>query len=179
MISKTWQGYYISKRRKGTEFKLYVKSIYKGKITWTTDYTYAKHYTEKTAMRLDAEIDEGIRNGEFDNDILADSEVQEVPEVVEESKTMDRQTINAKFKELAQWKMMEAEAKANRDAIEAELKAYMAEAELTEIIGDEHKATWKEETRNSFDSKAFQEAGYTELYNKFRKPSTVRKFIFA
>ena len=78
MISKTWQGYEISKRRRGTEFKLYVKSIYKGKITWTTDYTYAKHYTEKTAKRLDAEIDEGIRNGEFDNDILADSEVQEV-----------------------------------------------------------------------------------------------------
>ena len=86
MISKTWQGYEISKRRKGTEFKLYVKSIYKGKITWTTDYTHAKHYTEKTAKRLDAEIDEGIRNGEFDNDILADSEVQEVPEVVEEQK---------------------------------------------------------------------------------------------
>ena len=86
MISKTWQGYEISKRRKGTEFKLYVKSIYKGKITWTTDYTYAKHYTEKTAKRLDAEIDEGIRNGEFDNDILADSEVQEIPEVVEEQK---------------------------------------------------------------------------------------------
>ena len=83
MISKTWQGYEISRRRKGTEFKLYVKSIYKGKITWTTDYTHAKHYTEKTAKRLDAEIDEGIRNGEFDNDILADSEVQELPEVEE------------------------------------------------------------------------------------------------
>lgn len=83
MIHKTWQGYEISKRRKGTEFKLYVKSIYKGKITWTTDYTHAKHYTEKTAKRLDAEIDEGIRNGEFDNDILADSDIQEVPEVEE------------------------------------------------------------------------------------------------
>ena len=83
MISKTWQGYAISKNRKGTRFPVYVKSIYKGKITWTTDYTYAKWYTEKTAKRLDAEIDEGIRNGEFDNDIIADSEVQEVPEVVE------------------------------------------------------------------------------------------------
>ena len=87
MIRQTWQGYEISKRRKGTEFKLYVKSIYKGKVTWTTDYTYAKHYAKKTAERLDAEIDEGIRNGEFDSDILADSEVQEVPEVVEEQKS--------------------------------------------------------------------------------------------
>ena len=92
MISKTWQGYYISKRRKGTEFKLYVKSIYKGEITWTTDYTYAKHYTEKTAKRLDAEIDEGIRNGEFDNDILADNEVPEVvEEVAEEQKSEARE----------------------------------------------------------------------------------------
>ena len=83
MIHKTWQGYMISKNRKGTRFPVYVKSIYKGKITWTTDYTYAKWYTEKTAKRLDAEIDEGIRNGEFDNDILADSDIQEVPEVEE------------------------------------------------------------------------------------------------
>ena len=92
---------------------------------------------------------------------------------------MDRQTINAKFKELAEWKMIEAEAKANRDAIETELKAYMTEADLCEIIGDEHKATWKEETRNNFDSKAFQAAGYADLYNKFKKPSTTRRFIFA
>lgn len=92
MITKTWQGYTISKRRRGTEFKLYVKSIYRGKITWTTDYTYAKWYTEKTAKRLDAEIDEGIRNGEFDNDILADSEVQEAPEVVEEQKPEEVET---------------------------------------------------------------------------------------
>ena len=86
MITKTWQGYTISKNRKGTRFPIYVKSIYRGVITWTTDYTYAKRYTEKTSKRLDAEIDEGIRNGEFDSDILADSEVQEVPEVVEEQK---------------------------------------------------------------------------------------------
>lgn len=86
MITKTWQGYYISKKRPGTEFKLYVKSIYKGKITWTTDYTYAKHYTEKTAKRIDAEIDEDIRNGKFaDKDILADDMVHEEPEVEETS----------------------------------------------------------------------------------------------
>lgn len=94
MISKTFQGYAISKRIRGSEFSLYVKSIYRGKITWTTDYLYAKHYTEKTAKRLDAEIDEGIRNGEFDNNILADSEVQEVPEtkeVVEKQKPEARE----------------------------------------------------------------------------------------
>lgn len=92
---------------------------------------------------------------------------------------MNRVEINAKFKELAEWKMIEAEAKANREAIEAELKAYMTEAELTELIGDEHKATYKEEIRNTFDSKAFKAAGHADLYEAFRKPSATRKFIFA
>ena len=84
MINKTWQGYTVSKRCKSEPFPVYIKSIYKGEITWTVDYTYAKHYTEETAKRLDAEIEEGIRNGELGNDILADSEVQEASEVVEE-----------------------------------------------------------------------------------------------
>lgn len=73
MISKTWRGYEISKRVRGHKFPVYVKSIYKGEITWTTDYTYAKHYTEKTAKRIDATIDRDIRDGKFtDKDILAD-----------------------------------------------------------------------------------------------------------
>lgn len=92
MISKTWQGYTVSKRCKSEPFPVYVKSIYKGEITWTVDYTHAKHYTEKTAKRLDTEIDEGIRNGEFDIDIIADSEVQEIPEVVEEQKPEEVET---------------------------------------------------------------------------------------
>ena len=93
MISKTWQGYYISKRVKNSEFHHYVKSIYKGEITWTTDYTYAKHYSEKTAKRLDAEIEESLLNGTCNNEfIIADSEVQEAPEVVEEQKPEEIET---------------------------------------------------------------------------------------
>ena len=92
---------------------------------------------------------------------------------------MDRKEINAKFKELAEWKMLESEAKANKEAIEAELKAYMTEAELTVLIGDEHKATYKEETRSTFDSKAFKAAGHADLYEAFRKPSTTKEFTFA
>ena len=73
MIKRTWQGYEISKRRKGTRFPVYVRSIYKGEIKWTVDYTHAKHYSEKTAKRLDAEIDQAIRDGKVANkDILAD-----------------------------------------------------------------------------------------------------------
>ena len=73
MINKTWQGYEISKQRKGSRFPVYVKSIYRGKITWTTDHLYARHYTETAAKRIDKEIDEDIRAGVFqDHDILPD-----------------------------------------------------------------------------------------------------------
>lgn len=75
MISKTFRGYEISKRRKGTRFPVYVQSIYKGEIKWTTDYTYAKHYSEKTAKRIDAEIDKAINSGKLaDQGIIADAQ---------------------------------------------------------------------------------------------------------
>ena len=74
MINKTWQGYTISKRVQNSNFPVYIKSIYRDEITWTTDYLYAKHYTEKAAKRIDARIDENILNGTFtDKDIIADA----------------------------------------------------------------------------------------------------------
>ena len=92
---------------------------------------------------------------------------------------MDRQTINAKFKELAQYKLMEAEAKAAKEAIEAEIKAYMETENIESLIGDEHKATYKEVISNRFDSKAFKAAGHEDLYKAFTKPSASMRFIFA
>lgn len=87
MITKTWQGYTISKRVKGSEFSVYVKSIYRGKITWTTDYLYAKHYTETAAKRIDREIEEDILNGTLtDVNIIADSEIiTEAPQPEEDA----------------------------------------------------------------------------------------------
>lgn len=86
MISKTWQGYEISKSVRGSRFPVYVKSIYKGKVKWTTDYTHAKHYTEATAKKLDKQIDEDIRAGKLAHmDILSDGEAQPEVEPVKES----------------------------------------------------------------------------------------------
>lgn len=75
MITRTWKGYTISKKYKNHKFPVYVMSIYKGKINWTTDYAHAKHYTEKTAKRINAEIDRGIREGKFvGEDFVEDKE---------------------------------------------------------------------------------------------------------
>lgn len=183
MISKTWQGYCISKNRKGSRWKLYVKSIYKGKITWTTDYTYAKWYTEKTAKRLDAEIDEGIRNGKFDNGILADSEVIEEPEVIEEvveEKERNRTMMdyNKAFAELASNRRMLEELKAIVAEQEEAIKAQMVADGKDAVIGTEHKATYKEVVSNRFDSKAFQ-ADHKDMYEAYKKPSSSMRFTFA
>lgn len=92
---------------------------------------------------------------------------------------MDRNTINAKFKELAQYRMMEAEAKALKEALEAEIKSMMTEEGIEELIGDEHKATYKEVISNRFDSTAFKKAGHEDLYKEFTKPSASMRFNFA
>lgn len=91
---------------------------------------------------------------------------------------MDKMTINAKFKELAELKMMYKEIEDEMDSIKDELKDYMKENGLEEVIGDEHKATWKEVVSSKFDSTAFK-AEYLDLYEAFKKPSTTRRFDFA
>ncbi len=92
---------------------------------------------------------------------------------------MDKNTINAKFKELAQYRMMEAEAKALKEELENELKELMQTEGIEELIGDEHKATYKEVVSNRFDSKAFKAAGHEDLYKEFTKPSSSMRFNFA
>lgn len=86
--------------------------------------------------------------------------------------------INEKFRTIAQYKRMEEEAKAEREKVEAEVKAYMKEAGTDTLIGDEHKATYKEVISSRFDSKAFGK-DHADLYEAYKKPSTSMRFTFA
>lgn len=86
--------------------------------------------------------------------------------------------INAKFKAIAQFRLMEAEAKAEREALEAEIKAYMAENGTDTLIGDEHKATYKEVVSSRFDSTAFKK-DHADMYTAYQKASTSMRFTFA
>lgn len=86
--------------------------------------------------------------------------------------------INEKFRTIAQYKRMEEEAKAEREKVEAEVKAYMKEAGTDTLIGDEHKATYKEVVSSRFDSKAFGK-DHADLYEAYKKPSTSMRFTFA
>lgn len=86
--------------------------------------------------------------------------------------------INAKFKAIAQYRRMEEEAKAERELIEAEIKAYMTESGIAELIGDEHKATYKEVISNRFDSTAFKK-DHADMYESYKKKSSSMRFTFA
>lgn len=86
--------------------------------------------------------------------------------------------INEKFRELAQYKLMLEETKKEVETIEAEIKAYMEETGNDTLIGDEHKATYKEVISNRFDSKAFK-ADHADMYTAYQKPSTSMRFTFA
>lgn len=92
---------------------------------------------------------------------------------------MTRAEINEIMKTIAEYTRMVEEAQKVVDENKDILKAYMTEAELTELIGDEHKATYKEVVSNRFDSKAFKSAGHEDLYNAFTKPSSSMRFTFA
>lgn len=92
---------------------------------------------------------------------------------------MDRNEINEVMKTIAEYARIAEEAQKIVDENKEVLKAYMAEAELTELIGDEHKATYKEVISNRFDSAAFKKAGHEDLYKAFTKPSASMRFTFA
>lgn len=86
--------------------------------------------------------------------------------------------INATLKSIAQYRLMEEEAKRERETLEAEVKEYMTANALTELIGDEHRATYKEIISNRFDSKAFK-ADHADMYTAYQKSSTSMRFTFA
>lgn len=90
--------------------------------------------------------------------------------------TMD---INAIFAEMAQYKAIMKQAEAEYNKYEAVVKARMTESGESEILGNEHHATYKEVVSNRFDSKAFKADGYEDLYKAYQKPSASMRFTFA
>lgn len=85
---------------------------------------------------------------------------------------------NKMFSDLASLKMMKKELDAEIEAKENEIKSLMDKACVTELIGTEHKATYKEVVSSRFDSKAFGK-DHADLYEAYKKPSTSMRFTFA
>ena len=86
--------------------------------------------------------------------------------------------LNEVMKTIAEYSRIAEEAQKVVDENKEVLKAYMTEAELTELIGDEHKATYKEVVSNRFDSTAFKK-DHADMYEAYKKESSSMRFTFA
>ena len=85
---------------------------------------------------------------------------------------------NEMFANLASMKMMRAELDKEIEEQEDAIKALMEKTCVNELIGTEHKATYREVTSSRFDSKAFK-ADHADMYEAYKKSSTSMRFTFA
>ena len=85
---------------------------------------------------------------------------------------------NAIFKEMAQYKLMIAEAERELKIREEQIKELMTSTGVDTLIGDEHKATYKEVVSSRFDSTAFKK-DHADMYESYKKASTSMRFTFA
>ena len=84
--------------------------------------------------------------------------------------------IEMKVKELRQLQALIDEAEAEADAIRDTIKGYMGDAE--ELRAGEYRITWKPVSSSRFDTKAFK-ADHADLYGKYTKTTTTRRFCVA
>lgn len=85
---------------------------------------------------------------------------------------------NKMFADLASLKMMKKELDAEIEEKENEIKELMDKTSVTELIGTEHKATYKEVVSNRFDSSAFKR-DHADVYEAYKKSSSSMRFTFA
>ena len=86
--------------------------------------------------------------------------------------------INATIKELAQYTEMAEELKAQIDSLEDEIKEYMKDNELDEIVGENgEKATWRDVISNRYDSTSFKK-DFLDVYKEYTKRTIYKRFTF-
>lgn len=87
--------------------------------------------------------------------------------------------INEVMKELAQYTDMMDELKVQIESLQDEVKAYMTEQGIDEVIGENgEKATWRGVISNRFDSTAFKK-DFLDIYKEYTKKTEYKRFTFA
>ena len=87
--------------------------------------------------------------------------------------------INAIMKELADYSAMKEELTAQIEALQDQVKTYMTENGIDEVIGENgEKATWRSVVSNRFDSASFRKSEWGQLYNEFCKRTEYLRFTF-
>ena len=91
---------------------------------------------------------------------------------------MSMNELESKVNELRELRRMADELAGEIAATEDTLKAYMTANGTDELHGPSFKITWHEVTSSRLDSKALKAAA-PELWQRFSKPTTSRRFIVA
>ena len=87
--------------------------------------------------------------------------------------------INEVMAELKNYMDMKDELQAEIEALQDQVKSYMTEAGVDEVIGENgEKATWRNVVSNRFDSTAFKKSEWGELYKEFCKRTEYLRFTF-
>ena len=98
-------------------------------------------------------------------------------EVIRMKKTIEE--INATMKELAEYTAMKEELTAQIEALQDQVKAYMTETGVDEVIGENgEKATFRSVISNRFDSTAFKK-DFLDIYKEYTKRTEYKRFTFA
>lgn len=87
--------------------------------------------------------------------------------------------IHQTMKSLAEYTRLQDELTAQIDSLKDEIKEYMTDKNLTELLGENgEKVYWKKTLQSRFDSTSFKKSEWGELYQMYCKPSEVRPFKF-
>lgn len=81
--------------------------------------------------------------------------------------------------ELRNFMDMKDELQAEIEALQDQVKSYMADNNVDEVIGENgEKATWRSVVSNRFDTASFRKSEWGELYKDFVKRSEYMRFTF-
>ncbi len=88
-----------------------------------------------------------------------------------------KKNINETMKELAELTAMMDELKIEIESLQDDVKAYMTENKVDEVLTDSGKATWREVISNRFDSTAFKK-DFLDIYKEYTKRTAYKRFTF-
>lgn len=89
---------------------------------------------------------------------------------------MSRNELIAKIEALNEWERLIAEAQAEAEAIKDSIKAEMLEQQTEELEAGAYIIRWTSVLTNRFDSTAFKREYGGELYKRFTKQISSRRF---
>jgi len=89
-----------------------------------------------------------------------------------------KKDINITMKELADMTSLLEETKLIIEALQDEVKEYMTENNLDEVLtNDGEKATWREVISSRFDSTAFKK-DFLDVYKEYTRKTSYKRFTF-